>query len=659
MGERVSEVLRFAVVGTVATAVHYAIYYLLLSAVDHNVAYTTGYAVSFLGNYVLTSLFTFRVRMTVQKFVSFCMSHLLNYLIGIVLLNVFVLMGLSLAVAPLPVFVLSVPLNYLLVRYAVTHAERRSEGYVLFLLAVGMAMLWLNFEDVPTLSDDMVYRFQWQAHEGDEVVPITSLGDLLHSQQLHYMLVNGRLLVHTVAQAFLAFVPPVVLQIVNAALFVVLLHLLTLYVHRPKEQLTVVVVACFLLTVVFQGFRTAIFWSIGSFNYLWVLVATMLWLLWVRRCRVLGVSCWVLSPLALVAGWSHEAISLPLAVAGCWVLGVKMSDRWRRTVTPYILFYVAGTVLCLLSPGILNRSADAPSFAMRLLSGGLNYIFNVRVVWLLLALMIYQWFADRRRLRAYVCRYDYGFVALAVSMGIVLLCGSTLERVAFYTDFIAMLLLLPLLVDVAPRVWLRRLTVFCSVVMLLTVVPAYIVRHENKETWQLAEKQMKTPGREVVGVRTVVKGRNVLMDYMRDRYVQPSFEFGYYCCYMAFDCTDSNIRCAARLSGKERLVFLPADVLERIEHDSTAYADYELDSSQAIYVWRLRAGQTVNKVTFVLNDEDPSELLPHQRLLAYDGNRFELDPFRFETVEAFGRRYLVFTRPTTKVYRRIHHVELE
>lgn len=663
MRERIAEIVRFGMVGVVATAIHYAIYYLLLAVTDHNVGYTVGYAISFVCNYVFSSLFTFRVRMSLQKFMSFGVSHILNYLIGIVLLNLFVLMGVPLAVAPLPVFVLVVPVNYVLVRFAITHREGVNESYLLFLLMVGLAMLWLNFQDVPTLSDDMVYRFQWNEHEGDDIRAITSLGDLLHSQWIHYLTVNGRLLVHTLAQFFLVFVSPVLLQIVNAVLFIALLHLMTVYVHRPADKLTVATLACFLLFVVFQGFRSAVLWSLGSFNYLWVLVATMAFLLWIRQCwekqSSSDVGCWLMLPLAFVVGWSHEGLSLPLSVAFVVWLWRQRHDLHGRTVQCCLLLFMAGTALSLLSPGIWNRSGDVQGLSARLLGGVLNCVLNVRVVWLLLLVICYQWFSDRRALMVYMRQHVYGFIALTVSMGIVVLCGSTLERVAFYTDFFAMLLLLPLLVDVLSVAWRHRLIIVCCVIMLLALVPAYYARRENKETWQLAEQQMKVPDCKIIGVRTVVSSGNALMDYIRDHYVMPSFEFGYYCCYMAFDATDVNIRCAARLYDKQQLVFLPADVLERMERDSTAYGNYELDESGALYIWRLSREQVVNKVTFVLNEEDRSRLLPHQRLVAYDGDRYELDPFRYETVEVSGRRYLVFTRPTTNIYRRIHHVELE
>jgi len=118
--ERLFEIVRFGIVGVAATAIHYAVYYALLSLTSHNVAYTVGYVVSFLCNYVLSSLFTFRVTISAGRLAAFGVSHLLNYLIQMGLLNLFVWTGVSPVVAPLPVFAIAVPVNYLLVRTALT-----------------------------------------------------------------------------------------------------------------------------------------------------------------------------------------------------------------------------------------------------------------------------------------------------------------------------------------------------------------------------------------------------------------------------------------------------------------------------------------------------------------------------------------------------------
>lgn len=533
--------------------------------------------------------------------------------------------------------------------------------YCLFLLIVACFMLILNLMDAPTLSDDMIYRFMWNADESAEVESINSLSDLFHSQYIHYLSVNGRFVAHFLAQAFLVFIPPAVLQILNTLLFVLLVHFCTSWVVREERQrLFVAVIVCFLLFVVFQGFRTAILWGLGSFNYLWTLVAVIALILWMRsideKHRILH---FVLSPLALLAGWSHEALSLPLAMTFVVYGIVNGKQLFRRPVTLYMGWFMVGTALCLLSPALWSRSAESVSLMSRLLSGAVNYLFNIRVFWLLVIVEMVLWKKNRRLLKSHYQEHGYEYVALCVALGIVLLCGTNLERVGFFVDFISMLLLLSLLIDITTTTWRRRLMWVCCILMLLCYVSAYMVRSENLMNWKLAEQQMKTPGREVIAVSQPVKGENPLMDYFREHYINSSFDFGFYCSYMGFDANDINMRCAARLYHQEKLVFLPADVVERIETDTTAYSHYELDRNKTLYIWRLKSEQLVSTVRFILKEEDTSKLWPHQRLLAYHDDSFELDDFRFEVVQVAGRAYLVFTRPTTNIYRRIDSIKIE
>ena len=49
--ETFNELIRFVIVGTISTALHYGIYWVLQHWMNVNIAYTIGYALSFLCNY--------------------------------------------------------------------------------------------------------------------------------------------------------------------------------------------------------------------------------------------------------------------------------------------------------------------------------------------------------------------------------------------------------------------------------------------------------------------------------------------------------------------------------------------------------------------------------------------------------------------------------
>ena len=121
--ETIGEFLRFGITGVISTAVHYAIYWVLQHWVNVNVAYTVGYVLSFLMNYWMTAHFTFKERTSGKNAVGFGGAHLVNYCLHIVLLNFFLWLGLSRELAPLGVYAIAIPTNFVLVRYVFKHVS--------------------------------------------------------------------------------------------------------------------------------------------------------------------------------------------------------------------------------------------------------------------------------------------------------------------------------------------------------------------------------------------------------------------------------------------------------------------------------------------------------------------------------------------------------
>lgn len=113
------EAIRFCIVGVLATIVHYGIYLLLKGVINVSVAYTFGYVISFIGNFVLTNVYTFKTQATAKKGIGFVICHVINYLLHIGLLNVFIWLGVPSSLAPIPVYCIVVPVNFLLVRKVV------------------------------------------------------------------------------------------------------------------------------------------------------------------------------------------------------------------------------------------------------------------------------------------------------------------------------------------------------------------------------------------------------------------------------------------------------------------------------------------------------------------------------------------------------------
>ena len=122
--ETFGELVRFAIVGTTAEALHYGIYWVLQHWINVNIAYTIGYVLSFLVNYYLSAHFTFKAKTSAKNGIGFGGAHLVNYLLHIVLFNFFLWIGLSRELAPIAVLAIAVPANFVMVRFVFKHFKR-------------------------------------------------------------------------------------------------------------------------------------------------------------------------------------------------------------------------------------------------------------------------------------------------------------------------------------------------------------------------------------------------------------------------------------------------------------------------------------------------------------------------------------------------------
>lgn len=85
--KQLPEFVRFVMVGIFATALHYGLYFVLQRVINVNIAYTLGYALSFIANFYLTAYFTFGRKPSWRKAFGFGGAHLCSYLLHMGLLN--------------------------------------------------------------------------------------------------------------------------------------------------------------------------------------------------------------------------------------------------------------------------------------------------------------------------------------------------------------------------------------------------------------------------------------------------------------------------------------------------------------------------------------------------------------------------------------------
>ena len=117
---KIGEILRFGIVGAIAALLQYGVYLIMLLFMSAGIANTVGYIISFIFNFVASTHYTFKVKANAKRGMGFALSHVVNYLLQTATLLLFIYIGVPKAYAPIPMFCVCVPVNFVLVRYFLT-----------------------------------------------------------------------------------------------------------------------------------------------------------------------------------------------------------------------------------------------------------------------------------------------------------------------------------------------------------------------------------------------------------------------------------------------------------------------------------------------------------------------------------------------------------
>ena len=113
--------VRFVFVGALGTGMQYGIYFLLLGVFQHHwpdvailtsVAFSIGFVIEMISNYFLTSYYTFNSRPSLKNAGGFLVGRAINYVIQLLLLNLFIRFSLSEEVAGIVAIALAGVINY-------------------------------------------------------------------------------------------------------------------------------------------------------------------------------------------------------------------------------------------------------------------------------------------------------------------------------------------------------------------------------------------------------------------------------------------------------------------------------------------------------------------------------------------------------------------
>ncbi len=221
------------------------------------------------------------------------------------------------------------------------------DWFALLLITSIAAVFFVLNRYQPLASDDFGYSMMYGTSNRPE-----SLVDIIVSQYHHWHAVNGRFVVHCIAQFFLMY-DKLFFDIANTmALLCTTLGITYLFADRKlsgKSVATLLVLALFVLMIPCSG--DALIWLVGSCNYLWAMLLIILFLLLLNAAdKKLQLLALVLAPLA---GNAHEGISIGLCTyLGCWaLLNFIRSKKISPILCAAIILVAIGLTFNIFSPG--------------------------------------------------------------------------------------------------------------------------------------------------------------------------------------------------------------------------------------------------------------------------------------------------------------------
>lgn len=227
-------------------------------------------------------------------------------------------------------------------------------------------MLTLNVL-TPYICDDFTYRMNFMTKE-----PLGSVLEIFESMYAHSYKMNGRLISHGLAQVFML-LPPLVFDMVNAAVFTMTLLLVVRLCTKGRNAMLYLGIFCLIWTSM-PVFGQVALWQVGAVNYFWSLTALVIFitpeLLRLREGKTLLHSSWHWAAFCVYAfffGWYNEIASF---VGICMIPCLILLDLWfNRTKVQLhrllpVAFAVSGYIVMLSMPAQAANKTGALTLSL-------------------------------------------------------------------------------------------------------------------------------------------------------------------------------------------------------------------------------------------------------------------------------------------------------
>ena len=458
---------------------------------------------------------------------------------------------------------------------------------------------WLS----PMDGDDFVYRFIFRNGYTIKSTEVNSFHDLVSSQIDHFLHENSRTPVHIIAQALLMVNGKWLFNIFNPFFFLAFILLTVRYATgRINFHTTVLVV---FLIVVFPCFDHFYLWMMGCMNYLWtsVVVLVFLILLEKRKDKLVSKSSWGILLFSFFAGWTHEGITIPIAVGFILAALPKWRKLKKTEYTWMLLCFLLGAALCLsftIYKAFTDSSGSLIETLQKKIETGNSIMADLRLIYALIVGCLIGLLCCRKRFFSFFRENIRWFWVTLLGIGIVYATGLARTRTAYIVEFGSLLLLVRLYIVFKPNKAVKRMlsTIMILLMLALFSIVCYWSVQNYKHSLNYIQ-QMKE------GNTTVIA------DYFyMPRFIEPYIE-GFSCLgsnnvsYLNPDLTGTKI--IALYYHLPTVAFYPMKLLEDMAYAPDSFTEFSDCGYLPYYVKRKTDKDLVDQVIYKLRPAKETE----------------------------------------------------
>lgn len=532
----------------------------------------------------------------------------------------------------------------------------------LYLMMTSILYYILCYLTPITLSDDIVYKFVWPADNESFTTPLSSLKEVALSQYIHYHILNGRSVIHFILQLFDGILGKGMFNIISCLFLCSLIYMVSSYITDKRNSIFSYTLITWMLFVLMPGFHNEFLLFVGVFNYLWVATFTMAFVVCIiqHRQSTIHLNTLLLSSLAFWVGWLHEGISVPLSLTLIVYCIRNHKNIWKYTLFYCTLFYLMGTLVCVCSPGTAQRIGLSDSIQQvifqKLFLGCINLV-HLRITYLMLALSAVTYIKKRNIWKRHIDKYKYFYLTWVFTFIPVFGSGATETRVVFYTELIAMIISVDLLLRLTEMTSPKAISISIgaiNAIMLLLYCSVLYYSWLNFQNHRYITQQLQNPKVSMVEVPQITPMRP--LSFILDEYVREPIKFGPFENAQGFVENNTHVKCLKILYGKNKLYLIPKDIAQKIKEKKLTYNKYVYNKNKEMLVIRIARNCYPTSVKFLLHKEDIHSLPFYKRPLVYQGDSYETTKDYFDTIEYGNDKYLLVCCPTRNISRRINYV---